>query len=721
MKDLIDRREKANGIRFVLGCASTYLENVANLLGGLEAGGTTMVVVVEKARHRLPCHGFEPHECDFMRGYINIDCGIASNTSYVDSFTGLTYASDDPYIDRGINSNVSSQYTLNENYTNLETLRSFPSNIRNCYTLEPVTEGLKYLLRATFYYGNYDKTRKPPIFDLYFGVNFWSTVNISTLNNWYPFDAHDRLWISQMQSSWTAISTSSKIGGFSFEVPSLVLQTAASPLSVNGSIDITWKASDQFTKFFVVLHISEIQVLSNSSLREFCIFADGVQNFKDPIRLNYLWTLYALYTDTGCTDYNMSLKSTARSTLPPILNAFEVYTIVPSTKFPTDTGDGTPVNRPSDREGRRNIDMGSSSNVFENPKESVLAGRKELNIDKRKFSFMELKQITNNFRDQIGAGGFGKVFKGQLEDGNEVAVKVRTELSSHGAQQFLNEVEKLSRVYHKNLVSLVGYCLDGDHIALVYQHMQKGNLQYWIRGGAHSLQWKERLRIAYESAQGFEYLHKMCNPPLIHRDIKSNNILLTANLEAKVSDFGSVRDCTGTHVTTQVIGTDGYLDPYYASTSQLTEKTDVYSFGVVLLEIVTGKSPILEGPQGSKYNLTQFVQERLSKGKIESILDPNMGGKYNMNSIWKVADLALRCTDHPDKRPDMTEVITELKEASNIEMSTFETSSVASEDISQYSGYSRNDFPTGAEVHGGDFEMARMGSLQLPDYGPLAR
>ncbi|KAJ4806867.1 Leucine-rich repeat protein kinase family protein [Rhynchospora pubera] len=692
-----------------------------------------------------------------------------------------------------------------------------------------------------------------------------------------------------MQSSWTAIFTSSKIGGFSFEVPSSVLQTAASPLSVNGSIDITWKASDQFTKFFVVLHISEIQVLSNNSLREFCIFADGVQNFKDPVRLNYLWTFYAWYTDTGRTDYNMSLKSTARSTLPPILNAFEVYTIVPLTRFPTDTGDvtainsikmsynigkdwsgdpciptnlgwtgircsiessnisritavnltssglngtiisafasltaletldmsknnllgsipafldqlvlltyldisgnsglskklpaglqkrlddgyltvifnstsnntadgivhkksskifiivaavvsflvivvaallllylnknkRTPINPSSDREGPRDIDMESSSNVVGNPKESALAGGKELNIDKRKFSFMELKQITSNFRDQIGTGGFGKVFKGYLEDGIEVAVKVRSELSSHGAQQFLNEVEKLSRVHHKNLVSLIGYCLDGDHIALVYQHMQKGNLQYWIRGGAHSLQWKERLRIAYESAQGFEYLHKMCNPPLIHRDIKSNNILLTTNLEAKVSDFGSVRDCSGTHVTTQVIGTDGYLDPYYASTSHLTEKSDVYSFGVVLLEIITGKSPILEGPQGSQYNLTQFVQEWLSKGKIESILDPNMGGKYNMNSIWKVANLALRCTGHP--RPDMTEVVTELKEAFNLEMSTFEASSMASEDISQYSGYSRNDFPRGAEVHGDNFEMARMGSMQLPDYGPLAR
>jgi serine/threonine protein kinase len=127
----------------------------------------------------------------------------------------------------------------------------------------------------------------------------------------------------------------------------------------------------------------------------------------------------------------------------------------------------------------------------------------------------------------------------------------------------------------------------------------------------------------------------------------------------------------------------------YASTFQLTEKSDVYSFGVVLLEIITGLSPILEGPQNGQH-LTQFVQQRLSKGNIESILDRNMGGQYNLNSIWKVADLALRCTDDPTKRPDMTTVVMELKESLNLEMSNTELTSMVPEDISQYSGYSVN-------------------------------
>ncbi|KAJ4780577.1 Leucine-rich repeat protein kinase family protein [Rhynchospora pubera] len=153
---------------------------------------------------------------------------------------------------------------------------------------------------------------------------------------------------------------------------------------------------------------------------------------------------------------------------------------------------------------------------------------------------------------------------------------------------------------------------------------------------------------------------------------------------------------------------------------QLTEKSDVYSFGVVLLEIITGKQPVCQGPQMGP-DLIQFVQQRLLNGNIEHILDPNIGGQYSINSIWKVADLALRCTDSPARRPDMTEIVTELKETLNLEMSTMETSSVASEDISQYSNYSRNNFPVGGEVHGSTFEMAYAGGLQQPDFGPSAR
>ncbi|KAJ3678976.1 hypothetical protein LUZ61_021140 [Rhynchospora tenuis] len=536
--------------------------------------------------------------------------------------------------------------------------------------------------------------------------------------NRYPQDPHDRLWFNWTDTSWKPIYTNSSIVRGGFDVPSLVLQTAAVPSSANGSIDIKWSASDNSTSFFVLLHIAEIQIVPNNSLREFYL-CQNEENILDPVPLTYHALVDVSYTYNGHIDYNISLKPTARATLPPILNAFELYTIMPTTWLPTQYGDGTSlvlyfrdlshnnlsgnipatkINQPTDHDIPPNFGMAISSNVIDNPKDPSLseAGRKELNVDKRKFSYEELKVVTNNFSHQIGFGGFGKVFKGHLEDGNEVAVKVRSELSSQGIQQFLNEVENLSRVHHKNLVSLIGYCKDRDHIALVYEYMQNGS-------STQSLQWKQRLWIAYESAQGLEYLHKMCSPPLIHRDVKTTNILLTTNLEAKVSDFGLVRDCSGTHVSTLVIGTPGYLDPYYVSTSKLTEKSDVYSFGVVLLEVITGNSVIQQG-QNKDLHLTQFVLQRLSKGNIESILDQNMGPQYNINSIWKVADLALRCTDQPAKRPDMTAVVTELKETLNLELSTMETSSEASENISQYSNYSRFDYPFGgeavAELHG---------------------
>lgn len=157
----------------------------------------------------------------------------------------------------------------------------------------------------------------------------------------YPKDVHDRLWFSWTYNSWTAISTSSPIDGFEFEVPSSVLQTAAVP-STGSSINITWSTTNESTTYLVVLHFSEIQILQNNSLREFYVYANGKLQFKDHVPLgDYLSTSYAYYTTSGYTDYNMSLQSSARATLPPILSAFELYTILPVTFLPTDNGDGT--------------------------------------------------------------------------------------------------------------------------------------------------------------------------------------------------------------------------------------------------------------------------------------------------------------------------------------------------------------------------------------------
>ncbi|KAM0869689.1 hypothetical protein ACQ4PT_040509 [Festuca glaucescens] len=294
-----------------------------------------------------------------------------------------------------------------------------------------------------------------------------------------------------------------------------------------------------------------------------------------------------------------------------------------------------------------------------------------LQFDNRQFTYKELKTITNSFEKSIGKGGFGVVYLGYLEDGTPVAVKTRTESSSQSHNEFLGEALHLIRVHHRNLVNLVGHCKDGEHSALIYEYMSEGTLQEKLREKSPNfvpLSWRQRLRISLDSAQGLEYLHKACKPPLIHRDVKTANILLNgSNLEAKIADFGlskAFNNDLQSHVSTRVVGTPGYLDPEYYTSFQLSEKSDVYSFGIVLLEVVTGQPPILP----ESVHIVQWARQRLAKGDIESVVDRNMQGRYDLNSVWKVADLALRCTEQTSsQRPAMADVVVQLKESLELE------------------------------------------------------
>ncbi|WVZ90842.1 hypothetical protein U9M48_037102 [Paspalum notatum var. saurae] len=300
------------------------------------------------------------------------------------------------------------------------------------------------------------------------------------------------------------------------------------------------------------------------------------------------------------------------------------------------------------------------SNIFEN----------------RKFTYKELKLMTANFREEIGRGGFGAVFLGYLDNESPVAIKMRSKTSSQGDKEFLAEARHLSRVHHRNLVSLIGYCKDKKHLALVYEYMHGGNLEDCLRGEASAatpLTWHQRLKISLDSAQGLEYLHKSCQPPLIHRDVKTKNILLSADIEAKIADFGLMKafaDEFRTHVTTLPAGTLGYLDPEYYNTSQLSEKSDVYSFGVVLLELITGQPPAVSISSTESIHVALWVRQKLSEGDISNVADPRMGGEYDVNSVWKVAELALKCKERPSReRPSMTDVVAELKESLELEVS----------------------------------------------------
>ncbi|CAA3025876.1 probable serine threonine- kinase PBL26 [Olea europaea subsp. europaea] len=232
------------------------------------------------------------------------------------------------------------------------------------------------------------------------------------------------------------------------------------------------------------------------------------------------------------------------------------------------------------------------------------------------FTFKELAVATKNFRPEcmLGEGGFGRVYKGYLEKtGQIVAVKQLDRNGLQGNREFLVEVLMLSLLHHQNLVNLIGYCADGEQRLLVYEYMQLGSLEDHLLDlppGRTPLSWLTRMKIALNAAKGLEYLHDKANPPVIYRDLKSSNILLDKDFNAKLSDFGLAKlGPVGdkSYVSTRVMGTYGYCAPEYQRTGQLTLKSDVYSFGVVFLELITGRRAIDNTRKRDEQNLVTWV------------------------------------------------------------------------------------------------------------------
>ncbi|XP_024003752.1 probable leucine-rich repeat receptor-like protein kinase At2g28990 isoform X2 [Eutrema salsugineum] len=293
---------------------------------------------------------------------------------------------------------------------------------------------------------------------------------------------------------------------------------------------------------------------------------------------------------------------------------------------------------------------------------------------KIRFTYIEVQQMTNKFERALGEGGFGVVYHGCVNGTQQVAVKVLSQSSSQGYKHFKAEVELLMRVHHINLVSLIGYCDEGDHLALIYEYMPNGDLKQHLSGerGVFVLSWENRLRITVDAALGLEYLHTGCIPPIVHRGIKTTNILLDQNFQAKLADFGLSRSFpTGneTYVSTVVAGTPGYLDPEYYQTNWLTEKSDIYSFGIVLLEIITNQ-PIIQQFRENPH-LVEWISHMIRKGDIRNIMDPNLHQNYDIGSVWKAIEVAMSCVSPSSAgRPTMSRVATDLKECLISEISS---------------------------------------------------
>ncbi|KAK6128438.1 hypothetical protein DH2020_037806 [Rehmannia glutinosa] len=265
------------------------------------------------------------------------------------------------------------------------------------------------------------------------------------------------------------------------------------------------------------------------------------------------------------------------------------------------------------------------------------------------FSYEDLAAATGGFSQAnlLGQGGFGYVHKGVLPDKREVAVKSLKIGSGQGEREFQAEVEIISRVHHRHLVSLVGYCIANGQKMLVYEYVPNQTLEFHLHGkGQPVMDWATRLRIAVGSAKGLAYLHEDCHPRIIHRDIKAANILLDENFEAMVADFGLAKLTSDnyTHVSTRVMGTFGYLAPEYASSGKLTEKSDVFSFGVMLLELITGRRPVDPTNKTMEDSLVDWARPLLAKaqedGNYSELVDPRLEGKYDTHEMARMVACA---------------------------------------------------------------------------------
>ncbi|KGN52533.1 calcium/calmodulin-regulated receptor-like kinase 2 [Cucumis sativus] len=298
-----------------------------------------------------------------------------------------------------------------------------------------------------------------------------------------------------------------------------------------------------------------------------------------------------------------------------------------------------------------------------------------------KYPYKDIQKATENFTTLLGQGSYGPVYKAKMPNGAVLAVKVLASDSKQGEKEFQTEVSLLGRLHHRNLVNLLGYCIDKGSHMLIYEFMSNGSLDNLLYNSENRvLSWDERIQIALDISHGVEYLHEGAVPPVIHRDLKSANILLDHTLGAKVADFGLSKEEVFDGRNSGLKGTYGYIDPVYMATNKFTMKSDIYSFGIIIFELITAIHP--------HQNLVDYINlAGMSVDGIDEIIDKQLAGEYSLEEARKLADIGHRCLHNvPRKRPLISEVsqaILKIKQrrlgkASNMSLASMDLSSAVS-------------------------------------------
>lgn len=487
----------------------------------------------------------------------------------------------------------------------------------------------------------------------------------------------------------------------SYAAPRVLFQTAR---STGKGMSLTWKLTvDSGFKYLVRLHFCELQQNIKRGDREFQIFI--ANRLAEPSADIIRWAggtgipVLRDYTVMMSNLNQLSVVLRPKGKSEPILNGLELFKI--NNTDGNLCGHNTKpliaavIPRPTDKPVKKSKNMKTKIILVAGGVTTVViivllivgfticwhlkrARFREDNMKPlpegicRLFTAEEIRNATNNFdRDLvIGDGGFGRVFKGNIDSENTpVAIKALKPTSTQGSREFWAEIEMLSKLRHPHLVSLVGYCNDERLMILVYDYMAQGTLRdHLYHTHNPPLSWKQRLEICIGAAHGIKYLHTGAEHSIIHRDIKSSNILLDEKWVPKVSDFGLSRlgptSMSRSHVTTDVKGTFGYLDPEYYLTNHLSVKSDVYSFGVLLFEVLCARPAVDIRLEEEQHSLVEWARKHVKEGTLDQMIDPNLRGEIAPESLKVYSTIAVKCLrDQRNERPTMSKVLKKLEHA----------------------------------------------------------